>query len=66
MKYDAQRDLLIYLISHKPDGKVIIALRKQLSTLIHYKKRHDIGHVLLHSPMDLHTTILDLNLEASK
>ncbi|CAN9150742.1 unnamed protein product [Alternaria alternata] len=66
MKYDAQRDLLIYLISHKPDDKVILALRKQLSTLIRYKKRHDIGHVLLQSPMDFHTTVSNLKLEASK
>ncbi|CAN9147436.1 unnamed protein product [Alternaria sp. RS040] len=65
-RYDAQRDLLIYSISHKPDEKVILALRKQLSTLIRYKKRHDISHILLHSPMDLHTTILNLNFEASK
>jgi hypothetical protein len=27
-RYNAQRDLLIYLISHKPDDKVILALRK--------------------------------------
>jgi hypothetical protein len=65
-RYDAQRDLLIYLISHKPDDKVTLALRKQLSTLISYRKRHDIGHTLLHSPMDLHTTIVNLNFEASK
>lgn len=65
-RYDAQRDFLIYLIFHKPDDKVILALRKQLSTLTRYKKRHDIGHVLLHSPMDLHITILNLNFEASK
>jgi hypothetical protein len=63
-RYNAQIDLLIYLISHKPDDKVILAVRKQLSTLIRYKKGHDIGHDLLHSLMDLHTTILNLNFEA--
>ena len=66
MKYDAQRDLIVYMVSHKPQGKLIVALRKQLDTLTQHSAQHYIGNILLESPLDLHATISHLNLETSK
>lgn len=66
MKYDARRDLIVYIISHKPEDKLILALRKQLSTLTRHSAQHHIGNILLESPLDLHTAITNLNFESSK
>jgi hypothetical protein len=66
MKYDVQRDLTVYIISHKPKDKVVLALRKQLTTLTHHRAQHHMANILLDSPLDLHTTICNLNFETSK
>jgi hypothetical protein len=66
MKYDAQRDLTVYIISHKPKDKVVLALRKQLTTLTYHRAQHHMANILLDSPLDLHTTICNLNFETSK
>lgn len=66
MKYDAQRDLTVYAIAHKPYDKAIVALRKQLTTLTCHGAQHHVGNILLDSPLDLHATICNLNFETSK
>ncbi|KAJ4989324.1 argininosuccinate lyase [Stagonosporopsis vannaccii] len=66
MKYDVQRDLTVYLISHKPSDKAVLALKKQLTTLTYHGAQHHVSNILLDSPLDLHTTICNLNFETSK
>lgn len=66
MKFDAQRDLTTYIISHKPHDKVVLALHKQLTTFTHHSAQHHMANILLESPLDLHTTICNLNFETSK
>lgn len=66
MKYDAQRDLTVYIISHKPHDKVVLALQKQLTTFTTHSVQHHMANILLDSPLDLHTTISNLNFETSK
>jgi hypothetical protein len=65
-KYDVQRDLIIHIISHKVNDKVVLSLRKQLDALSRHKARHHIAHILLDSPMDLQVMISNLNFETSK
>lgn len=65
-KFDTQRDLIVYVISHKPNDTVVQSLRKQLHLLTVHKAQHHVANVMLDSPMDLHTLILNLNFEASK
>ncbi|KAF2639125.1 hypothetical protein P280DRAFT_470531, partial [Massarina eburnea CBS 473.64] len=66
MRYDVQRDLIVYIISHKPQDKVILSLLKQLETLSRHSAQHHISNILLDSPLDLHATISNLNFETSK
>lgn len=66
MKYDVQRDLIVYIISHKPYDKVVLALRKQLTTLTRHSAQHHVSNVLLDSPLDLHAMVSNLNFETSK
>ena len=66
MKYDVQRDLIVYVISHKPHDKVVLALRKQCDTLTRHSAQHHISNIMLDSPLDLHATISNLNFETSK
>ncbi|KAF2462653.1 uncharacterized protein BDR25DRAFT_274255 [Lindgomyces ingoldianus] len=65
-KYDAQRDLTVYLISHKPNDTVIRSLRAVLSNTTRHQARSHIANVLLDSPFDIHVVISQLNFEASK
>jgi hypothetical protein len=66
LKYDTQKDLIVYLISHKPNDKVTGALRNLLKTLVQHPAQHHISDILLESPFDIHTMISNLNMEASK
>ncbi|KAF1916960.1 hypothetical protein BDU57DRAFT_251317 [Ampelomyces quisqualis] len=65
-KYDAQKDLTVYLVSHKPNDTVINSLRKQLDSLVQHPAQYHISDVLLESPYDLHVMISNLNMEGSK
>jgi hypothetical protein len=65
-KYDAQRDLVTYIISHKPNDTVVNSLRKLLHPLVNHQARYHIGHILQDSPLDIHAMICNLNFEASK
>ncbi len=65
-KYDVQRDLIVHIISHKVNDKVILPLRQQLDALTRHTTQHHISHILLDSPMDLQVMISNLNFETSK
>lgn len=65
-RYDVQRDLVVHVISHKANDKVVLSLRRQLDALTRHKAQHHIAHVLLDSPMDLQVMISNLNFETSK
>ncbi|KAF2256916.1 hypothetical protein BU26DRAFT_527151 [Trematosphaeria pertusa] len=66
LRYDAQRDLTTYIISHKPNDTVVNSLR----ALLHHTTRHHaqthMANILLDSPLDVHVMISQLNFEASK
>ncbi|KAF2268765.1 hypothetical protein CC78DRAFT_488149 [Lojkania enalia] len=65
-KHDVQRDLTVYIVSHKPGDTVIGTLRSLLDTTTRYKAKHHMSTILLDSPFDIHVMICHLNFEASK
>ncbi|KAF2016660.1 hypothetical protein BU24DRAFT_423038 [Aaosphaeria arxii CBS 175.79] len=65
-KYDAQRDLTVYIISHKEGDTVIQSLRKLLDITVRHKARNHVANLLLDSPLDLQVMISNLNFESSK
>lgn len=65
-KYDVQRDLITYVISHKRNDTVISSLRKLLHPLVEHQAKYHISHILQESPFDIHAMICNLNFEASK
>ncbi|KAF2735085.1 hypothetical protein EJ04DRAFT_492412 [Polyplosphaeria fusca] len=65
-RHDVQRDLTVYLISHKPNDTVIKSLRELLNSTIRHTVKDHITKVLVESPFDLHVTISNLNFECSK
>jgi hypothetical protein len=65
-KHDAQRDLTIYLISHKRNDTVVTSLRQLLQPLIEHNPTHHISHLLQEQPFDLLAMLCNLNFESSK
>lgn len=64
-KYDVQKDLTVYLVSHKRGDTVVDKVCKQLALWVRHKGLRDMTEVLLDSPFDLHVMISELNFEAS-
>jgi hypothetical protein len=50
LKYDTQQDLIVYLVSHKPNDMFTGAFRNLLNTLVRHPVQHHINDVLLESP----------------
>ncbi|KAL1597228.1 hypothetical protein SLS60_008810 [Paraconiothyrium brasiliense] len=65
-KYDAQEDLILYVISHKQGDTVVNSLCKLLRPLIEHQAQCHISHILQESPFDIYAMICNLNFEASK
>lgn len=65
-KYDAQRDLTVHIVSHKPQDTVVRSLRALLDITVRHPAHDHMSTLLLDSPMDLQVLISNLNFEASK
>lgn len=65
-KYDAQRDLTVYIVSHKPQDTVVRSLRALLDITVRHPAHNHMSTLLLDSPMDLQVIIANLNFESSK
>ncbi|KAE8351968.1 hypothetical protein BDV28DRAFT_9705 [Aspergillus coremiiformis] len=66
MRYDVQRDLTVYIISHKENDTSVRALRSLLALALKSKSDSGMGEVLTDSPLDLHAMLSYLSFEASK
>ena len=66
MKHDVQRDLTVYIISHKQNDTIVKSLRSLLNATLRHKDPRRMAEVLLESPFDIHAMISTLSLEASK
>ena len=65
-KFDAQRNLTIYIISHNQNDTIVQALRAILDNAASHRAQDHISNVMLQSPLDIQVMVSNLNLEASK
>jgi hypothetical protein len=66
MRYDAVRDLIVYVISHKQRDTGIKALRDIINIALKTAPGDTKGSTFLDDPFDFHVILSTLSFEASK